>query len=502
MVTRRTILKAGLALGATAVFSGAIGGLSAFAQNTLRVRRSLHNMPLNDPDLSAYRDFVGMMQAKNQKDPVSWLQYSLMHGAYNGGYRYCPHGDWYFLPWHREFVLMYENAVIALTGKKDFAMPYWDWSIDRVMPKAFTDQSYGGKPNPLYVSGRTLNTPNWPLPDAWVAPDVLARKVYAETNFQLFGTSKNPNQHNLDMSWVVKGGGTQGFLEGTPHNLIHNSIGAFMPTAGSPRDPIFMMHHSNIDRIWAMWNALGRSNTADMTPSDRNLWLNMNFKNNYLSPKGELYSAYPRDLQDTKALGYTYPGLPKPDNLLADPVRDARLLSLLAAGSTSDTLEVLRVLPAANKDAATLKAPLVKSVRFSASLKNQVIAPATESATQPDAAEVFAIIRDMAVGPDVSSVRVFVNAPALSASTPLDSEHFAGEIGFLAHPDTEGEHAGHQKTPPSALIELTDVVRDLAKRGLLTTDNISVQLVPVLREGAKDGAGATIIPASIEIVVV
>jgi tyrosinase len=501
MITRRTVLKAGLALGAAAVFSGAVGGLTAFAQSTLRVRRSLHTMAPDDPDLEAYRSFVSMMLSADQQKPVSWLQYSLMHGRYNGNYRYCPHGDWYFLPWHREFVLMYENAVIALTGKKNFAMPYWDWSVDRVMPKAFTDPSYKGKANPLYVPGRTLNTKNWPLPDAWVAPEVLAKKVYAETNFQLFGTSKNPNQNTLDMSWVVRGGGTQGFLESTPHNLIHNAIGAFMPTAGSPRDPIFMMHHSNIDRIWAVWNALGRSNTADMTPTDRLLWLNMNFKDNYLSPTGQLYSASPRDLQDTKALGYTYPDLPKPDNLLSDPARDARLLSLLAAGSSNDTLEVLRVLPTANKDAATLKTPLVKSVRFSAALQRQVVPEAKESA-DTDTAEVFAIIRDMAVGPDVASVRVFINAPAISAKTPMDSAHFAGEIGFLFHQQDDDSHAGHHKTPPSALIELTDTIRDLAKRGLLTTDNISVQLVPVLREGAKDGTGATIIPASIEIVVV
>ncbi len=502
MASRRTILKATLAAGAAAVFSGTLGGLSAIAQSTPRLRRSLHGMALDDPDLSAYRDFVGIMLARNQNDPVSWLQYSLMHGTYGGNYRYCPHGDWYFLPWHREFMMMYENAVIAITGKKDFAMPYWDWSVDRVMPQAFTDPTYQGKPNPLYVSGRTLNTSNWPLRDAWVAQEVLDKKVYAETNFQLFGTSRNPSQNSLDMAWVVRGGGAQGFLEGTPHNLIHNSIGAYMPSAGSPRDPIFMMHHGNIDRIWAVWNALGRSNTADMTPSDRNLWLNMYFKDNYLSPTGQVYGAYPRDLQDIRALGYTYPGLPKPDNLLADPQRDARLLSLLAAGSAGDTLENLRVLPMANTEAATLRAPLVKSVRFSSALRSQVVEPIE---TSSEAAEVFAIIREMSVGPDVASVRVFVNAKSLSQSTPDSDPHFAGEIGFLAHPDdagADGDHSGHDKVPPTALIELTDTVRGLARLGQLKGDNISVQLQPVLRTGARDSAGATVVPAVVEIVVV
>jgi tyrosinase len=494
------MLKAGLAAGAASVFSGAVGGLAALAQSGPVTRRSLHGMALDDPDLAAYRDFVGLMQAKDQNDPVSWLQYSLMHGRYGGGYRYCPHGDWYFLPWHREFVLMYERAVRALTGYTAFAMPYWDWTIDRVMPQAFTDPTYNGKPNPLYVAGRTLNTSSWPLPDAWVSQKMLDTKVYAETNFQVFGTSKNPAQNDLDMRWVVRGGGVQGFLEGTPHNLIHNAIGAFMPSAGSPRDPIFFMHHGNIDRIWAHWNALGRSNTDDMTPEDRNLWLNMYFKDNYLTPTGQTYGAYPRDLQDIRALGYTYPGLPQPDSLLADPQRDNRLMSIIAADGGK--IENLQVLPAANTEAATLRAPLVKRVRMSAALQAQVTGPA---ANAPEAAEVFALIREMDVGPDVSSVRVFVNADGLNANTPNSDPHFAGEIGFLAHPDSTDEHAehgGHDKAPPSAMIELTDTVRELSRLGMLSGDRISVHLVPVLRQGAKDGAGARVVPAVVEIIVV
>ncbi len=498
MVSRRTILKASIATGAVVAFSGSIAGLSAFAQNSPRIRRSLHDMALDDPDLSTYRDFVGMMLAKDQKDPVSWLQYSLMHGKYRGNYRYCPHGDWYFLPWHREFVLMYENAARTLTGNDSFAMPYWDWTVDRVMPKAFTDETYNGKANPLYVKGRTLNTNDWPLSDDWVSQAVLDSKVFDETNFQFFGTSKNPDQDNLDMSWVVKGGGVQGFLEGTPHNLIHNAIGAYMPSAGSPRDPIFMMHHGNIDRIWAVWNALGRSNTGNMSQTDQTLWLDMNFKNNYLSPTGQTYSATPANLQSTLELGYTYPDLPAPDNLSSDPVRDAKLLSLLAAGSKSDKLDVLRVLPAANTEAATLSKPLVKSVRFSSAMSNQVALTAPA-----DAAEVFVIIREMDVGPNVSSVRVFVNAETLTSKTPNSDPHFAGEIGILSHPESsDGEHSGHHKAPPTALIDLTDTLRTLAKKSMLKGDNISVQLIPVLRNGMKDGNDAKVIPAVIEIVVI
>lgn len=494
MATRRTVLKATLAAGAASVFSGVLGGMgAALAQNAPRVRRSLHGMALDDPDLSAYREFVRIMQAQDQTKPVSWLQYSLMHGRYGGGYRYCPHGDWYFLPWHRAFVLMYENAVRKLVGKSDFAMPYWDWTVDRIMPSSFTDTSYQGKPNPFYVPGRTLDTGNWPLPDAWVGPEVMANNVYRETAFPLFGTSRNPAQNDLDMSWVVRGGGSQGFLERTPHNLIHNSIGAFMPSAGSPRDPIFMMHHSNIDRIWANWNALGRSNLSGMSAAEQKLFLNINFKDNYLTPSGGLYGAYSRDMQSIATLGYTYTGMPAPDNRKADPERTQRLLSLFATGSTIESLDSVQMLASINTQAATIREPLVKQAHLPSSLQSMVIERDPE---QADAAEVFALIKEIEFAPGVSSVRVFVNADDLSVDTPDSDPHFVTEIGFLAHEP----HADHGKVAPSALVDLTGTLRNLASLGMLKGDRISVHLLPSLREGASNG-DATVVPAVVEIAV-
>jgi tyrosinase len=500
MTTRRTILKATLAVGTATVFSGPLGGLSAIAQTAPRVRRSLNGMSLDDPDLQAYRDFVGIMLAKDQKDLVSWLQYSLMHGQYDGNYRYCPHGDWYFLPWHREFMLMYERAARVLTKYTGFAMPYWDWTVDRTMPQAFTEPTYKGKPNPLYVDGRTLNTTDWPLKDSWVGADTLQQKVYDETSFQVFGTSKNPAQTDKNMSWVVLGGGFQGFLERTPHNLIHNAIGAYMPSAGSPRDPIFMMHHGNIDRIWTRWNALGRSNTASMSKSDADLWLSMVFQNNYISPAGEYYSSSPAKLQSTIALGYTYPDLPKPDRRKSEPARDARLLAALSGSAgVSTNLETLRALPAVNTEAATLKAPLAKSMRLPEGLQGLV----GKAESDPASAEVFVILRDMEFSDAISSVRIFVNAGNVDANTPDSDPHFAGEVGFLTHPaSAQGDHTGHQKRPPSAVVEVTDTVRRLQSAGELKGGQITVKLLPVLRQGAKVDDANKVVPALVEVVLV
>src|SRR5262245_47681142 len=110
MVTRRTALKAIGTMGAATVFSGTVPGLKAIAQTRLRVRRCVNDMALDDPDLETYRDFVGiMLYDKSQLERVSWLSFASQHGD-ELGFKYCPHGDWYFLPWHRGYVEMYERA--------------------------------------------------------------------------------------------------------------------------------------------------------------------------------------------------------------------------------------------------------------------------------------------------------------------------------------------------------------------------------------------------------
>ena len=40
---------------------------------------------------------------------------------------------------------------------------------------------------------------------------------------------------------------------GSMHNGIHGWVGGDMVRMSSPNDPIFFMHHAQIDRIWAIW---------------------------------------------------------------------------------------------------------------------------------------------------------------------------------------------------------------------------------------------------------
>ena len=96
-------------------------------------------------------------------------------------------------------------------------------------------------------------------------------------------------------------------------------------------DPIFYMHHSNIDRMWAVRNADGNSNPAVAN------WLNgpaaigeREFV--MLMPDGSSWVYTPAEVNSLNQMDYTYDELPVADRaLLAGAVLTRRLRKLRAA---------------------------------------------------------------------------------------------------------------------------------------------------------------------------
>ena len=100
-----------------------------------------------------YARGVKAMQARGLDSPTSWRFYAAIHGiapdlweqhgAYTPGealptsadvksfWNQCQHGSWYFLPWHRGYLLAFEAIVraeiVALGGDPNWALPYWNY---------------------------------------------------------------------------------------------------------------------------------------------------------------------------------------------------------------------------------------------------------------------------------------------------------------------------------------------------------------------------------------
>jgi tyrosinase len=87
---------------------------------------------------------------------------------------------------------------------------------------------------------------------------VLPTDYYNREIYLSFTSGKTPS-HNTAPGPTTK----FSLLEALPHNKVHNSIGGVgaidpgpygnMVNFLSPIDPVFFLHHSNIDRLWDVW---------------------------------------------------------------------------------------------------------------------------------------------------------------------------------------------------------------------------------------------------------
>lgn len=158
----------------------------------------------------------------NSADPGSWTYWTNVH------LNYCPHGAPYFLAWHRGYLAYFERQLRTVSGLSDLVLPYWDYYSYATLPPEFTNNT---GTNPLYVDRVNTNV-----------RQALTMTPFSSTivNFQRgMSNAFEPT------------------FEDAPHNPVHNIIGNVMATMQSPVDPIFWLHHANVDRLWVAWYAAG-----------------------------------------------------------------------------------------------------------------------------------------------------------------------------------------------------------------------------------------------------
>jgi len=451
---RRTLLQGGaaLALSATAATE---------ANAAVVVRRSVSAMSLNDPTLVSYRKAVAAMKALPANDPRNWTKQAQIHN------NYCPHRNWYFLPWHRAYCVAFERLCRQLSGDPNFALPYWDWTANPQLPAAFATPTYNNQPNPLYDANRSSQTVT--IPAVYVGQAKM-NSIYAETSFEIFGSSRPNGQNSTNPSWQ-RVGGVEGPFESGPHDHVHTTIAGDMQTLMSPLYPIFWLHHCNIDRIWDHWNSLGRSNTSD------NLWRTFAFNGQFVDPSGANgttpYNTAVSGVLNIVALGYRYT---LPIFQVFTPLLLAKFIN------PGDPIERIKLGPieAAKINVATvaraeLAPPQTAALnKFSTAFARLNITAATAAKPAQAPGRVLLFLRD--VDPPMSGnadVRVFINHPGPTAETSTQDRHFAGSFTFFGV-----DHADHGGKP-SYMLDITQLVNNLQLAGIDLAKEINVQLVPV-----------------------
>ena len=269
------------------------------------------------PVLLGYARAIAAMQQLPLTEPRSWRYQAAIHGIAGESpppgapWNECQHATWYFLPWHRMYLFQFEQIVRSFVpadlGPEEWALPYWNYSDGSpgdALPPAFrVERLPDGSPNPLFVlERRAVVKAGSPLPGVVVdVSAALAEEVFTASGFggsTGFGGPRTGFAHQ---------GPAFGVLEAQPHGPVHVWVGGFGGLMTDPDtaalDPIFWLHHANIDRLWATWLADTGAN-----PSSR-LWLGRSFR--LRDAAGNRVRMRVGDVLDTVAdLDYTYDSLP------------------------------------------------------------------------------------------------------------------------------------------------------------------------------------------------
>ena len=256
------------------------------------------------PSISYYDQFV-LWHRQAFLCSVGWDQ--------TGNWAGAAHNSPTFLPWHRQFLQLFDEMLQEVSGDPTMTIPYWDWTDPASTAAVFADDFMGGEGDPNQdwaVTTGPFRKGQWKItvqdpkvlmtenttPKPFIVrnfgafpPGDVSLPTAADVSETLMGHRYDHAPYNgqspvdrsfrnrlegwrdatdaeCDSGWI-----NQSEEKGAPHvmhNVVHIYVGGIWQTGDktsegtmayntSPNDPVFFVHHANIDRIWAAWEVQG-----------------------------------------------------------------------------------------------------------------------------------------------------------------------------------------------------------------------------------------------------
>jgi hypothetical protein len=226
-----------------------------------------------------------------------------------------------FLPWHREFLLRFEIALQKINSA--VSLPYWDWTVDNNKDSLpWTNGFMGGDGSGLNNHDK-VTTGSFAYDNGWHLTILPSGESDNFLKRALGRAGQLPSQTEVNkvLQFVPYDGDpwndvpnpprdTWGFrknMEFSVHAEAHAWVGGSMDSSCSPNDPIFWLHHCNVDRLWAQWQSL-TPGWPYLPPSGTpDVWLGHGLDDPMMSPlAGGTFSPTPHCVLNHRALGYRY----------------------------------------------------------------------------------------------------------------------------------------------------------------------------------------------------
>ncbi|KAK9056868.1 hypothetical protein SSX86_024232 [Deinandra increscens subsp. villosa] len=461
-------------------------------ERTVRMRWPAHNGTKEQVD--KYRAAIQAMRDLPDDHPHSFVSQAKIHCAYcNGGYNQVDsgsgfpdvdiqiHNSWLFFPFHRWYLYFYERILGKLINDPTFALPYWKWDEPAGMPipEMFVPATIDGKPNPLYDVYRNPNHIQERIVD--LDYDGQDKDIPDKTQIacNLSTVYRDLVRNGADTlsffggvyvagdSPVGNSDPSVGSVESGSHTAVHRWVGDTTQPNGEDMgnfysagyDPVFYIHHANVDRMWKLWKELGIPGHVEPTEPD---WLNASFV--FYDENEDLVRVYNKDSVNLNKLKFNY----MENSKEVFPWRKSRP----ARRSKSSQVQSTEVV----KTVDQTKFP----VRLNKILKVRVKRPAVKrtEAEKETANEVLLIKKIKYDSGNYVKFDVFVNdilKPDQPPTSPCDPE-YAGGFAQIPH--------GNMKSmfmTSSARFGLTELFEDTNTDG---EEYATVTLVP--RTGCDD----------------
>ncbi|GJY45080.1 polyphenol oxidase I, chloroplastic-like protein [Tanacetum coccineum] len=277
-----------------------------------------------------YLKAIAAMRALPDDHPHSFASQAKIHCAYcNGGYTQVDsgfpnidiqiHNSWLFFPFHRWYLYFYERILGNLINDPTFALPYWNW-----------DDPVGGMTIPDFFLPE--NSPAYDVyRDARHKPPLLvdlafdgrerdvSNEIQKQCNLTTVyrdlvrnGTDSKSffgGEYVAGDAPVANGAKSIGSVEAGTHTAVHRWVGDSTKPNNEDMgnfysagyDPVFYIHHSNVDRMWKLWKDLGIKGHKE--PKDKD-WLDASYV--FYDENQDLVRVYNKDCVKLDKLNYDY----------------------------------------------------------------------------------------------------------------------------------------------------------------------------------------------------
>jgi tyrosinase len=415
--------------------------------------------------LASYRSAVATMMGRGEGNPCSWLfqwythqiradrtksteiaslpaaQRPLATDMWNTCQAHNGRPVRFFLPWHRMYVYFLERIVRAASGNPNFTLPYWDYLTpsQRALPGPFWNSTVSALYRPSRNAGSNAGSPiDQGQPAGTINQDCMSETDYLPTPGKL---------------------GFCSAINGSPHGIVHSLVGNSIGMGNVPwaaNDPIFWLHHCNIDRMWASWNAWGRTNPSD--PS----WLHQQFV--FADENCNRVLVTVSDFASIANLGYRYDRLiPRFNLALLERFRELTLIAKWRPGPD----------PGPERLGVALGAGAVRVSLTPAGGRKELL-----SARSLASAHVLRInVRNLRTNvlPGIL-YDLYLNLP-VNARAQATQANFIGAITFFDAVAGDPREHGDMQMEPSEGPSFTFDVTRLVKR-LKVSDRLDVTIVP------------------------